>query len=120
MEFDHVPGRGQKISTIGEFVNNDDEDGLCKEIDKCDIVCVICHRTRTRERGISDESRKRMSVAQSGKFVSEETKARISKAGKGSKKSAAARKNMSLGQMGNTKTKGKKFPSRRRALPTSK
>jgi hypothetical protein len=44
MEFDHA--RGKKKFLIGRsgFTSNI---GLQKELEKCDIVCCICHRYRT-------------------------------------------------------------------------
>ncbi len=50
MELDHNPDRGTKIANVGWFVLKRDQAGLWLELAKCDLVCVICHRTRTRER----------------------------------------------------------------------
>lgn len=80
MEFDHVPERGSKLGTIGQFVDADDETGLCSEIDKCEIVCVLCHRYRTSRRGFSEETRQRMSEAQKGRKLSKKTRAKMREA----------------------------------------
>ena len=55
MEFDHV--RGIKLSDIGAMVAQ----GYCKEviieeINKCELVCANCHRTRTKIRSIECRS----------------------------------------------------------------
>lgn len=44
MDFDHV--RGKKRFTIGRMTNHRHERVL-EEIEKCDVVCCICHRLRT-------------------------------------------------------------------------
>ncbi len=49
MEFDHVPGRGTKIRTIGELAGSRKVTAptMVAEIAKCDIVCANCHKIRT-------------------------------------------------------------------------
>jgi transposase len=47
MDFDHV--RGEKRFSISKMVGRKRLDVL-KEIEKCDVVCVLCHRTRTHNR----------------------------------------------------------------------
>jgi hypothetical protein len=53
MDYDHVPGRGRKIASISRMVLNDySQDELLAEIAKCDLVCLLCHNIRTRDRFI--------------------------------------------------------------------
>jgi hypothetical protein len=52
MDFDHVPGRGEKSFNISRAT----ADGvsikkIMTEISKCDLVCANCHRIRTASRG---------------------------------------------------------------------
>lgn len=51
MEFDHVPGRGQKMFTLSRPPSGADAVMIRREIAKCDVVCANCHRARTTERG---------------------------------------------------------------------
>lgn len=49
MDFDHVPGRGEKKFNLYQFKNfslAEVED----ELSKCDLVCANCHRLRTKKR----------------------------------------------------------------------
>ncbi len=46
MDFDHV--RGEKLFEISRPSTNRDK--ILEEMDKCEIVCANCHRTRTRKR----------------------------------------------------------------------
>lgn len=50
MDFDHVPGRGEKKFriTIAELGRREEE--VAAELAKCDLVCSNCHRTRTKKR----------------------------------------------------------------------
>jgi hypothetical protein len=49
MDLDHV--RGEKIGNVGTMVGQGIALGhIQAEIDKCDVVCANCHRTRTHER----------------------------------------------------------------------
>ena len=51
MDFDHVPDRGEKLFTLGPAgASCRPWDELRAEIDKCDVVCANCHRTRTLQR----------------------------------------------------------------------
>lgn len=51
MDFDHIEERGVKIKTISRMVlDNTKKDIILKEIDKCELVCVLCHNKRTKER----------------------------------------------------------------------
>ena len=52
MDFDHRPGY-KKIAAIGTMVASRKYrlDAILDEIDKCDLVCANCHRTRTKNRG---------------------------------------------------------------------
>ena len=47
MDFDHV--RGEKVGGIYQLYTRNME-LLMEEIDKCDLVCANCHRTRTCKR----------------------------------------------------------------------
>lgn len=44
MDFDHV--RGKKLFNVSMGFSHS-LDSLLKEIEKCDLVCCLCHRTRT-------------------------------------------------------------------------
>lgn len=48
-EFDHV--RGEKKYEIGKIFNRGSWRLLEEELAKCELVCLICHRRRTAERG---------------------------------------------------------------------
>ncbi len=49
MDFDHV--RGEKLFTISHLAKAlKNRDRIAAEIEKCDVVCANCHRTRTRQR----------------------------------------------------------------------
>jgi hypothetical protein len=48
MDFDHV--RGEKINDISQMTSNR-IDLIREEIDKTEVVCACCHRTRTSKRG---------------------------------------------------------------------
>jgi len=48
MDFDHV--RGRKFSEIARLASTGQVSRFLKEIEKCDLVCANCHRTRTRNR----------------------------------------------------------------------
>lgn len=48
MDFDHV--RGEKKDNIANMKSNRTLDRIKEEIDKCDLVCAICHRIRTQSR----------------------------------------------------------------------
>ena len=51
VEFDHLPGFEKKRS-ISEWVNGYGlGQGLISELEKCELVCLICHRRRTAKRG---------------------------------------------------------------------
>lgn len=49
MEFDHVPGRGEKLFDISKGMKYGCKK-LLAEIAKCDLVCCFCHRKRTSRR----------------------------------------------------------------------
>lgn len=54
MDYDHVPGRGEKFESITRMVINDmPETQILEEISKCDLVCALCHNTRTHNRNIA-------------------------------------------------------------------
>lgn len=48
MDFDHV--RGIKEFNIGDAKRKVGSERLEAEITKCDVVCAVCHRIRTRRR----------------------------------------------------------------------
>lgn len=47
MDFDHVPGRGGKLGSVG---SRKSARAILIEAAKCDVVCAICHRVRTEKR----------------------------------------------------------------------
>jgi len=49
MEFDHVPERGKKLFNIG-CGDVQSIIALLAELEKCDLVCCLCHRKRTKGR----------------------------------------------------------------------
>ena len=52
MDFDHV--RGIKLGEIAAMIRNVSFDKLKAEIDKCEIVCAVCHRIRSHLRKHAD------------------------------------------------------------------
>lgn len=42
MDFDHVSG--DKLGKVSSFLS---KERILKEIEKCDVVCALCHRIRT-------------------------------------------------------------------------
>jgi len=51
MDYDHIPGRGKKINTISRLVlSNIPKNIVLDEIEKCDLVCILCHNNRTNNR----------------------------------------------------------------------
>lgn len=56
MDFDHVPERGPREFWLSHWASHQMPwDRLQKEIDKCDVVCAICHRVRSRKRQFPNE-----------------------------------------------------------------
>jgi hypothetical protein len=54
MDFDHVPERGQKVQSVSRMVlSNSPKEKILEEIQKCDLVCVLCHNKRSYNRLIS-------------------------------------------------------------------
>jgi hypothetical protein len=47
MDFDHVEG---KIAEISRMVYTHGREALRLELEKCDLVCAVCHRIRTANR----------------------------------------------------------------------
>ena len=47
MQFDHVPGRGEKLFNIGAVGRGKSRKILDEEIAKCEVVCANCHMERT-------------------------------------------------------------------------
>lgn len=56
MDFDHV--RDHKVGSIGRLVVNGQEGLLRAELQKCELVCANCHRSRTHRRGYGSPSRR--------------------------------------------------------------
>lgn len=51
MDYDHVPGRGEKIDSVTRMVlENVPKEKILAEISKCDLVCLLCHNRRTQAR----------------------------------------------------------------------
>jgi len=47
MDFDHV--RGEKLFQIAQSLTHKWE-SIQAEIDKCELICAVCHRIRTKDR----------------------------------------------------------------------
>lgn len=48
MDYDHVAERGKKIKSVSRMVlENAPQIIILKEIEKCDLVCLLCHNKRT-------------------------------------------------------------------------
>lgn len=47
-DFDHL---SDKVDNIADLINKKGWDALVAELDKCELVCSNCHRTRTKKRG---------------------------------------------------------------------
>ena len=45
LDFDHI--RGVKVNSISRMLDRHSLEDILKEIDKCEIVCANCHRSRT-------------------------------------------------------------------------
>lgn len=53
MDFDHVPDKGQKICSVSRMLlSNASKEKILQEIQKCDLVCILCHNIRTHNRYI--------------------------------------------------------------------
>ena len=50
MEFDHIPGKGEKIADISRMAFDYGLSLIQEEIKKCELVCANCHRERTYKR----------------------------------------------------------------------
>ena len=50
MDFDHLKDKIKNVSRM--FIENYSEEDIIKEIEKCDLVCVLCHNKRTYDRVI--------------------------------------------------------------------
>lgn len=48
MDLDHV--RGTKVAHIARLVTRGSEARLRAELEKCEVVCANCHRSRTHDR----------------------------------------------------------------------
>lgn len=50
-EFDHVPGRGEKVAAISDLLGKwTSWTRLLAELRKCELVCQACHKRRTKQR----------------------------------------------------------------------
>jgi len=49
MDFDHLPGH-LKIGNVANLVKNAGLPKILRELEKCDVVCCMCHRKRSRAR----------------------------------------------------------------------
>jgi len=48
MDYDHLPNKGSKIKSVSRMVmDNVPKDKILEEINKCDLVCLLCHNKRT-------------------------------------------------------------------------
>lgn len=56
MDYDHVPGRGEKRSNVSLIRVLS---VALSEIKKCDLVCANCHRVRTKNRLMSNRQKER-------------------------------------------------------------
>lgn len=45
LDFDHV--RGEKVTNVGHLAMSGTTERLLEEMDKCEVVCAVCHRKRT-------------------------------------------------------------------------
>jgi DNA polymerase/3'-5' exonuclease PolX len=52
LDFDHRPGE-TKLFNISKFGSRNIV-SIWREVAKCDVVCALCHRTRTYERAQAD------------------------------------------------------------------
>ena len=51
MDYDHIPENGKKIKSISRMVmDNTPKEVIFDEIDKCELVCLMCHNRRTHDR----------------------------------------------------------------------
>lgn len=51
MDYDHVPGRGDKIKNVSRMVlDHAPRESILDEIKKCELICLLCHNIRTQKR----------------------------------------------------------------------
>lgn len=51
MDYDHIPGRGEKIKGVSRMVlDNTPKEIILAEIAKCELICLLCHNKRTHTR----------------------------------------------------------------------
>lgn len=53
MDFDHRD-RNTKLASISEMISHASIDDILREIEKCDVICVNCHRERTHSKENND------------------------------------------------------------------
>ena len=56
LDFDHIPGNGQKKFNISQSIVNHSWDSILLEIAKCQVVCSNCHRIREANRRAENAS----------------------------------------------------------------
>lgn len=61
MHFDHLDGDG-KVASVSALVSAGSWKRILKEIEKCHLVCAICHSIRTNKRARRRGSRERLSL----------------------------------------------------------
>ena len=68
MDFDHVPEKGKKLQNISRMLlQNVSKEKILEEIEKCDLVCVLCHNKRsylrlTNKLGLARQHRKNLEL----------------------------------------------------------
>lgn len=73
MDFDHRDG-AIKIAKVSSLTR--DLAQFLTEAAKCDVICACCHRIRTKKRGTSNRTRRKLSVAGSVAMSRPEVKAK--------------------------------------------
>lgn len=63
MDFDHV--RGVKVAQVGACIRRGVW-ALWAEMGKCDVVCALCHRQRTKSRGMTAEQKRKVGQKSKG------------------------------------------------------
>jgi len=74
MDYDHILERGKKIDSVSRLVLNcTPKNIILVEIEKCDLVCILCHNKRTYERfnkfGKSEEEKYKPNVWRNIKVI---------------------------------------------------
>ncbi len=53
MDYDHLPGN-LKADNVSNILRNYGWDKVVEELEKCDLVCCMCHRRRSKERWLEN------------------------------------------------------------------